>query len=94
LVTREKPTFAPRRIWLLRRKGARRDERSYAERRAVLAPLLQRLAPREQLIVHLRFFQGMTQSEIATHLGISQMHVSRLLAKSVANLRSAADDVS
>jgi RNA polymerase sigma-B factor len=63
-----------------------------AERRAVLAPLMQRLAPREQLIVHLRFFQGMTQSEIATHLGISQMHVSRLLAKSVAHLRAAADD--
>jgi RNA polymerase sigma-B factor len=63
-----------------------------AERRAMLAPLLQRLAPREQLIVHLRFFQGMTQSEIATHLGISQMHVSRLLAKSVASLRAAATD--
>jgi len=63
-----------------------------AERRAILAPLLKRLEPREQLIVHLRFFQGMTQSEIAAHLGISQMHVSRLLAKSVAQLRSAADD--
>jgi RNA polymerase sigma-B factor len=63
-----------------------------AERRAVLAPLLDKLAPREQLIVHLRFFQGMTQSEIATHLGISQMHVSRLLARSVTQLRAAADD--
>jgi RNA polymerase sigma-B factor len=63
-----------------------------AERRALLSPLLRRLEPREQLIVHLRFFQGMTQSEIATQLGISQMHVSRLLAKSVAQLRAAADD--
>jgi RNA polymerase sigma-B factor len=36
----------------------------------------------------------MTQSEIASHLGISQMHVSRLLAKSVAHLRAAADDES
>ena len=63
-----------------------------AERRALLSPLLQSLAPREQLIVHLRFFQGMTQSEIAVHLGISQMHVSRLLAKSVAHLRAAADN--
>ncbi|HEX3541750.1 MAG TPA: SigB/SigF/SigG family RNA polymerase sigma factor [Acidimicrobiales bacterium] len=63
-----------------------------AERRALLAPLLQRLAPREQLIVHLRFFQGMTQSEIANHLGISQMHVSRLLAKSLGHLRAAASD--
>ncbi|MGH9124915.1 MAG: SigB/SigF/SigG family RNA polymerase sigma factor [Acidimicrobiales bacterium] len=63
-----------------------------AERRAVLEPLLQKLAPREQLIVHLRFFQGLTQSEIANHLGISQMHVSRLLAKSVSRLRAVADE--
>jgi RNA polymerase sigma-B factor len=64
-----------------------------AERRALLAPLLEQLEPREQLIVHLRFFQGMTQSEIAATLGISQMHVSRLLAKSVSRLRAAADEI-
>lgn len=62
-----------------------------AERRATLSPLLARLAPRERLIVQLRFFQGLTQSEIAEHLGISQMHVSRLLARSVTELRSAAE---
>ena len=61
-----------------------------AERRATLSPLLARLAPREQLILHLRFFEGLTQSEIASRLGISQMHVSRLLARSVAQLRSEA----
>jgi RNA polymerase sigma-B factor len=62
-----------------------------AERRATLSPLLSRLPQREQAIVHLRFFEGLTQSEIATRLGISQMHVSRLLARSVAQLRSAAE---
>jgi RNA polymerase sigma-B factor len=63
-----------------------------AERRAALAPLLSKLAPREQTILHLRFFEGLTQSEIATRLGISQMHVSRLLARSLAEMRAGADD--
>lgn len=62
-----------------------------AESRATLSPLLAQLPSRERLILHLRFFEGLTQSEIATRLGISQMHVSRLLARSVAQLRSAAD---
>lgn len=61
-----------------------------AERRATLSPLLAELAPRERLIVTLRFFEGLTQSEIASRLGISQMHVSRLLSRSVAELRNAA----
>jgi RNA polymerase sigma-B factor len=61
-----------------------------AEQRATLSPLLSTLPEREQLILHLRFFEGLTQSEIATRLGISQMHVSRLLARSVAQLRAAA----
>lgn len=62
-----------------------------AEQRATLSPLLATLAEREQLILQLRFFDGLTQSEIATRLGISQMHVSRLLARSVAQLRAAAE---
>jgi RNA polymerase sigma-B factor len=63
-----------------------------AERRATLSPLLSQLPPRERTILHLRFFDGLTQSEIATRLGISQMHVSRLLARSLAQLRAAADE--
>jgi RNA polymerase sigma-B factor len=63
-----------------------------AEDRAALAPLLAKLAPREQRILFLRFFQGLTQSEIASQLGISQMHVSRLLARSLAQLRALAAD--
>jgi RNA polymerase sigma-B factor len=61
-----------------------------AEDRAALSPLLDKLPPREQRILFLRFFQGLTQSEIATQLGISQMHVSRLLARSLAQLRAVA----
>jgi RNA polymerase sigma-B factor len=61
-----------------------------AEDRATLFPLLAQLPAREQRIIRLRFFDGLTQSEIATRLGISQMHVSRLLARSVAQLRAAA----
>ena len=53
----------------------------------LLAPALAELAPREQLILKLRFSQGLTQSEIAARVGISQMHVSRLLAASVERLR-------
>lgn len=63
-----------------------------AEHRAALSPLLSKLPAREQTIIHLRFFEGLTQSEIASRLGISQMHVSRLLARSLAQLRAAADD--
>jgi RNA polymerase sigma-B factor len=63
-----------------------------AEHRAALSPLVKRLPQREQTILHLRFFEGLTQSEIASRLGISQMHVSRLLARSLAQLRSAAEE--
>jgi RNA polymerase sigma-B factor len=63
-----------------------------AEHRVALSPLLEQLPRREQTILHLRFFEGMTQSEIANGLGISQMHVSRLLARSLAQLRAAAED--
>ena len=57
------------------------------EDRQLLAPAVARLAPREQTILQLRFGQGLTQSEIAARVGISQMHVSRLLAASLERLR-------
>jgi RNA polymerase sigma-B factor len=60
-----------------------------AESRVVLSPLMARLPARQRQIIRLRFFEGLTQSEIASRLGISQMHVSRLLARSVAELRAA-----
>jgi RNA polymerase sigma-B factor len=58
-----------------------------AEARAMLAPLLSRLSRREQLIVEMRFFRGCTQAEIGEEIGVSQMHVSRLLSRLVARLR-------
>jgi RNA polymerase sigma-B factor len=57
------------------------------EYRESLKPLLEALPSREKRILVLRFFGGMTQSQIAAELGISQMHVSRLLARTLARLR-------
>jgi RNA polymerase sigma-B factor len=57
------------------------------EYRESLKPLLEKLPPREKKILLLRFFGNMTQSQIAAELGISQMHVSRLLARTLAQLR-------
>jgi RNA polymerase sigma-B factor len=57
------------------------------EDRVSVIPLLRELPPRERRMLYLRFFKGMTQSEIANELGISQMHVSRLLAKTLSVLR-------
>ena len=57
------------------------------EYRESLKPLLERLPPREKKILLLRFFGNLTQSQIAAELGISQMHVSRLLARTLTQLR-------
>jgi len=57
------------------------------EDRTSLAAAFSTLTAREQRIVYLRFFKGMTQTEIATSLGISQMHVSRLLRRALDTLR-------
>jgi RNA polymerase sigma-B factor len=57
------------------------------EDRMVLAISLARLPERERAILNLRFIEGMTQSEIAARIGISQMHVSRLLTECLAKLR-------
>jgi RNA polymerase sigma-B factor len=58
-----------------------------AEARAMLADGLHELAPREREIVRLRYFEGLTQREIAERVGISQMHVSRLIRRTVQQLR-------
>ncbi|GAA4025354.1 SigB/SigF/SigG family RNA polymerase sigma factor [Allokutzneria multivorans] len=62
------------------------------ERRESLQPLLERLPERERTIVVLRFFGNMTQTQIADRVGISQMHVSRLLSRTLAKLRDALDE--
>jgi RNA polymerase sigma-B factor len=62
------------------------------EYRASLAPEMAKLPERERRILYLRFFRGMTQSEIAERLGISQMHVSRLLNRTLMRLREALEE--
>jgi RNA polymerase sigma-B factor len=57
------------------------------EHRSELDELLEALPARERRIVELRFFESMTQSEIAERVGVSQMHVSRLLTRSLERLR-------
>src|SRR5205085_8934083 len=61
------------------------EEHAYevSEDRAVLAPGFRVLDDRERKILHLRFFKGLTQSQIAQQVGISQMHVSRLIRRSL-----------
>jgi len=56
---------------------------------ASVAPHLEKLPERESQILYLRFFRGMTQSQIADQLGISQMHVSRILSRTLSSLREA-----
>lgn len=69
--------------------GVEDSEFEDAEWRAVLLPHLHALPERDRTILRLRFLDGLTQSEIASRIGISQMHVSRLLARSLATLRQA-----
>jgi RNA polymerase sigma-B factor len=67
--------------------GVEDPELRMAELRSSLGPALASLPPREQQIVVLRFFGNLTQTQIAERVGVSQMHVSRLLARSLAVLR-------
>lgn len=57
------------------------------DNRETLRPLLDALPERERTVLLLRFFESMTQTQIAERVGISQMHVSRLLARSLTRLR-------
>jgi len=57
---------------------------------ASIAPALQALPPRDRLILHLRFAEDLTQSQIAERIGVSQMQVSRLIRRSLARLRQVA----
>jgi RNA polymerase sigma-B factor len=70
------------------RIGIEDRELAGADDRVNLTRLLSVLGERERRIVYLRFFDGLSQSEIAEMVGISQMHVSRLLTKSLEALSS------
>jgi RNA polymerase sigma-B factor len=66
----------------------------HVEIRESIKPLLDRLAPREKKILLLRFFKNMTQSQIADEIGVSQMHVSRLLNRTLDQLRASLEEQS
>ena len=67
--------------------GSLDDALEGVEYRESLKPLLEKLDDREKRILQLRFFENLSQSQIATELGISQMHVSRILNKVLIHLR-------
>jgi RNA polymerase sigma-B factor len=75
--------------------GTEEHEYEVSEDRAVLEPGFRVLDERERRILHLRFFEGLTQSQIAQQVGISQMHVSRLIRRALEKIRDeiAADEL-
>jgi len=66
--------------------GGADSEFASVEDRATLLDLLHRLPEREQRVMYMRYFEDMTQAEIAEAIGVSQMHVSRLLSRSLETL--------
>jgi RNA polymerase sigma-B factor len=67
--------------------GTEDEEFERTEQRASLEPALDQLPEREREILRMRFEEGLTQTQIAEKIGISQMHVSRLIRKSLARMR-------
>jgi RNA polymerase sigma-B factor len=61
-----------------------------AEHGATISGLMHILPARERAVLHLRFVEDLTQSEIGERIGVSQMHVSRLIRQAIARLRAAA----
>ena len=74
--------------------GVEDDNLEHVEIRESIKPLLDRLEPREKKILLLRFFKNMTQSQIAEEIGVSQMHVSRLLNRTLVQLRTSLEESS
>ena len=73
----------------IQKLGAEDETYELLESWTSVAPALRDLPHRERRILYLRFFRGLTQTQIADELGISQMHVSRLLSRTLRQLRDA-----
>ena len=69
------------------------ESQSACEARVVLMPVLRRLGERDRQILAMRFFEGLTQREIAERIGVTQMQVSRLLTRILGQLRSGVGEV-
>jgi RNA polymerase sigma-B factor len=76
--------------WLAR-LGAEDDRFELVELGAVLERTMRGLPERERTLLHMRFSEDLSQSEIARRVGVSQMHVSRLLRRAVQHLQAVAD---
>src|SRR5215208_7106197 len=72
--------------------GIEDPDLEHVEVRESIKPMLDQLDPREKRILVLRFFKNMTQTQIAEEIGISQMHVSRLLTRTLDQMRVAMQD--
>ncbi len=70
-----------------RARGSVDENLELVEEWTTVADVIRTLPERERKILHLRFFRGMSQSQIAAEVGVSQMHVSRLLTRSLVTLR-------
>lgn len=69
------------------RLAAEPGEYERSEARVVLAPLIAQLDARDARVLHLRFFEGLTQREVGEAIGVTQMQVSRILSRVLAHLR-------
>lgn len=78
---------------IIDRRGEADAGLEHVEQRMIVAKLLDSLSDRERAIVTLRFYDGLTQSEIAARFGVSQMQISRILGRTLDRLRSGARDV-
>ena len=68
------------------------DERfELVEYKSAIGPTIRALPPRDRLVLKLRFEEDLTQLEIAERIGVSQMHVSRLIRRALARLRTVAE---
>jgi len=81
-------------VSMLEMLGLDDEELEQVEIRESIKPLLEALDPREKKILLLRFFKNKTQSQIAEEIGVSQMHVSRLLSRTLEQLRSSLEATS
>jgi RNA polymerase sigma-B factor len=72
--------------------GEEDGELTQVDTRMAVRRLLDTLPPRERTIVYLRFFGSLTQQEIAERLGMSQVHVSRLLRQCMSQLQSSLEE--
>lgn len=75
-------------VYVSRKLGVKDAGLAEVEGRLLLSPLLARLPERDRLIINLRFVAGWSQTQIGTLVGASQMQISRMLARSLAQLRA------